>query len=309
MNWRTRTVAAGSLVVLMAGATVAWAQVARFTENWNASTSLFFNFFTPGRSTVTSNVNDPAAEDGKVVRLELAARSSPGPRNGPAVESKSTEFQYGTFTTRLRTADCSAQPKAGVVSGFFTFFNDNVTDTNGNGLPDNSEIDIEWLCAKPWEIYLTMWTDFRESDSAQRRVLRFIDLRTGEIKRTCFFQAFGFQNCVDLTGNPNEGQPSIITPIPNYQPDKLFYEYGFTWTADRVVWWIVNPATARPIILWDYRNATRIPDNPAQYITNVWHSTGFIPPDMPSAKMRPRVAIPQLIDWTEYDPLAIFPSP
>ena len=298
MTWK-RSYNAAILFVVVAGATAVRAAPATFTENWNSNASAQFDLIRANRTSATANVADSTASDGKMTRLDLGRRTSAGPNAGAAIHSKDGTFQYGTYTTRLKTADCSAQPSAGVVSGFFTYFNDGVTDVNDNGLPDNSEIDIEWLCAKPQEIYLTMWTDYRDSDAAHKRVMRYIDLSTGTIKKTCYFEAFGFSNCQDLSGK--EAQPATIPAMPDYQPHKQYYEYGFTWSATRVVWWIVAPS-GQKIVLWDYQGRPdRIPTNPAQYMTNVWHSPGWTPPSMPSAKQAPRTTISQFVDWTAFD--------
>jgi hypothetical protein len=304
MNWRTRTLAASSLAVLTAGASNVRAQVASFTEEWQDITSPFFVLQPRPRNTITVVPDAAQANDG-VLEMRLGARPGVGPGNGAQIVSTS-DFLYGTFTSRLKTADCSAQPNAGVVTGFFTFFNDG-TDTadDFNTLPDNSEIDMEWLCAAPHEIYLTMWTDFDEATSAQRRVLRYIDLRAGTIRRQCYFEEFGFSNCEPLT--PPESQPPTIPPISNYAPHLNYYTYGFTWAPDHVRWWI--EVDGQQITLWDYREdpahtsldrRNRIPDIAAKYLTNIWHTTSFLPLGRNQAKQKPRVPISQFIDWTAY---------
>jgi beta-glucanase (GH16 family) len=307
MNWRTRTLAASSLFVLMAGARSVWAQ-SSFTEHWSMDSSPHFTFDTPGQSTITSNFQNTGQ-----LRLQLPARSSVGPGAGPEIISN-LSFRYGTFTTRLKTADCSAQPNAGVVTGFFTFFTGPDSNTDQNNLPQNSEIDMEWLCAAPHEIYLTMWTDFDEATSEQRRVLRYIDLRAGVIRRECYFERFGFSNCLPLSSV--EAQP-VDTPqqdnipaILDYAPHEKFYTYGFTWAENCVRWWIA-PDGRPEITLWNYcedrtnpeftaDRIDRIPDLPAKYLTNIWHTTTFLPLGRNQARQKPRIPISQFIDWTAY---------
>jgi hypothetical protein len=294
-----RSYAAATTLALVAIATAVRAAPISFLGNWNTADSEEFEFISNRTALATPNVADATASDGKALRLELRRRAGVGPNAGAAVHSVDDTFHYGTYTTRLKTADCTRQPNAGVISGFFTYFNDGVTDTNRNGIPDNSEIDIEWLCAKPHEIYLTMWTDYRDADAAQKRVMRYIDLKAGTIKRTCYFEAFGFSNCKDLSGN--ESKPSTIPAVPDYAPHQQYYEYGFAWSATRVVWWIVLP-NGQKITLWDYEGpASRIPTNPAQYMTNIWHSNSWTPPDMGSASQRPRTTISQFVDWTRFE--------
>ena len=160
-----------------------------------------------------------------------------------------------------------------------------------------------------------MWTDFDEATSAQRRVLRYIDLRAGVIRRECYFEQFGFSNCLPLS--PVEAQP-VDTPqqdnipaMPGYAPHLDYYTYGFTWAPDHVRWFIVVGGTE--ITLWDYREdpahptadrRNRIPDVAASYRTNIWHTTSFLPLGRSNARQKPRIPISQYIDWTDYQPLA-----
>jgi hypothetical protein len=183
-----------------------------------------------------------------------------------------------------------------VVTGFFTFFN-NGSDATGCGLPDNSEIDFEWLCAEPHVVHLTMWTNFRETDDAHRKVFREIDLAAGIIRRTCYDEVWGSYQ--PLSGV--EAQPASIQPIPGYNSGTAYYEYGFTWALDRVTWWIVRPDTGLPMILWDYRGpAARITSRPAQIMTNVWHTNTWAPDDVPGAIQKPTVPITAFVDWTRF---------
>jgi hypothetical protein len=319
MNRRTRTFAASSLAVLMAGATAVWAQEAiTITADW-AGVSQHFAFFTTGGTATPGVINESA----RVLQMQLRARPRVGPNAGVSIRSafpldpndptkpgdpeKPRLLHYGTYSSRLKTADCSAQPNAGVVTGLFTFFNDE-KDHDGDGLIDNSEIDFEWLCAKPEEVYLTMWTDFHEPTGAQQRVLRYINLKTGTIIRRCYFEEFGFANCDELDDDPGEDEPAEIPKIADYEPHKKFYTYGFTWSEKQVVWWIVDPSnSSNKLVLWNYTREDRIPKLPSQFMTNIWHSTGFFPLGMPTAKQKPRVPISQFIDLTMYEPKQTFP--
>ncbi len=285
---------AGLLLILLVGVTVTQALGTTFTENWAASTSPYFSFHS-GKNKVTSNVTDADASDGKVLKMTLAARPRPGAGNGPEIQSRDT-YQYGTYSTRLKAANCSAQPKAGVVTGFFTYFN-NGTDTTGDGLPDNSEIDFEWLCAEPQVVYITMWTDYRGSDDAHKKVFREIDLSTGTIRKTCYDEVWGV--CQPLSGA--ESQPTSIQAIPGYNSGTAYYEYGFDWMPNRVVWWMIRPDTGQKMILWDYQGpAARITTVPAYYMTNVWHTNNWAPDAVPDAIQKPLIAINAFVDWTKF---------
>jgi beta-glucanase (GH16 family) len=215
------------------------------------------------------------------------------------VEAQSQEFyQYGVFSSRLRSANCEGQTNAGVVTGFFTYFNDG-NDHNGDDLADNSEIDFEWLCAAPEFVYMTMWTDYRGSDEAHKRVTRLVNLRTGAIEHTCYGQTF--DDCEPLTGAA--AQPSELDPMPDFDPTHQYYEYGFEWQPDHVTWWLRKEAEDVPIVLWDYRGpADRIPSLAAYYNTNVWHTSNWPPPGYPDAVETPTASVSAWVDWTRYSP-------
>ena len=293
MNWLIWCVALG---ILGLAAAVGVAIAAGLVENWDAATSDSFELSAPGQSLITANASDPPAEDGKVLELRLAAGSAPGPGNGPEAQTLD-RFGYGTYSTRLKTADCSGQPKAGVVSGYFVYFNDG-QDPNGDGVPDNVEIDFEWLCAEPQVVYLTMWTDYRDSDEAQKRVARAINLQSGTILFTCYFEAFGA--CQSLSGAEN--QPATITAIPGYDSSQEYIVYGLDWLSNGVTWWMMDPATKQKVILWDYHNQERIPPAPAYYFTNLWHTANWTPDGMPEATQSPTVPVSTWVDWTRFEP-------
>lgn len=269
---------------------------AGWVENWDVMTSPYFIQIAPGESLIFPNVSDAQAQDGKSLELRLAAGSHPGPGGGPEIETNK-QIGYGTYATRLKTADCSGQPNAGVVTGYFVYFNDG-SDANGNGLPDNVEIDFEWLCAEPQTIYLTMWTDYRDSDEAHKRVGRAINLQSGEILYSCYFESFGA--CQPLSGIEN--QPTTLAARPAYASDSAYYVYGFDWSADRVTWWMKDPTSGQRIVLWDYQGSTRIPPAPAYYMTNVWHTAGWTPPGNPAATEQPTAPVSIWVDWTRYEP-------
>lgn len=283
----------GVLVLALTGVPAS-AQSSTFTEVWRSAGSPHFDTYAGAGSSATSGVSVDGATDGEALRLRLAARPDENPGGGAAAESED-RFLYGTFESRLRTANCAAQPMAGVVTGqLFTYFN-NGTDGNDNGLPDNSEIDFETLCAQPEVVYLTIWTDYRAADSAQRRVMRAVNLRTGSVLATCFFEAFGWDNCQPLSGG--ESSPADIPAVPGFDSATTFYVYGFTWSATRVTYWIkVNGSR---ITLWDYQGPRhRIPHVAAYCLQNVWHTASWSPINEPDAVERPQTYMSAWIDWT-----------
>ena len=288
----------GALLALWSG--YGWARTtdANLVENWDADASANFSLLSPGQSQALSNVSDAQADDQKVLQLKLAAGAGPGPGSGPEAETNIT-YGYGLYKARLKTADCSGQPQAGVVTGYFVYFNDG-QDYNGDGLPDNTEIDFEWLCAAPQVIYLTMWTDYRDSDEAHKRVARQINLATGEIAYTCYFE--NYSDCLALTGAAD--YPAAIAAMPGYDSSAAYYEYGFYWSAGQVAWWLIDPATHKTIMLWDYQGlAARIPNPPAYYMVNVWHTAAWTPDGLPGAIQSPSSAVSGYVDWLRFSPL------
>ena len=267
-----------------------------WVEEWSNATAPRFYTRGDAPSSVQLDVVDPAARDSSALSLTLGANPKPRPLGGAEVGTN-TRLGFGTFASRLRTAVCTGQSDAGVVTGLFTYFNDG-KDTTGDGLPDNSEIDFEWLCAEPQTIYLTMWTDYRDNDGAQKRVGRAINLATGTILYTCYYTAFG--DCTEtLTGV--EATPGTISALAGYDSSSSYYEYGFDWKAERVVWWMTNPTTGARIVLWDYRGpSARITQIPAAFLTNVWHTTDWPPEGKPNAVQAPTEEVTVGVDWTSY---------
>lgn len=287
----------GAAVMVLGTQAVARVLPGSWQENWDSDSPAQFLLLAPGDSEAHSNSSDPQAEDGKALELVLAAGSAAGPGNGPEIETLSTR-EYGTYSTRLKIADCSAQPNAGVVTGYFIYFNDG-SDADGDGLADNTEIDFEWLCAEPQTVYLTMWTDYRDSDEAHQRVGRAINLQSGEIEYSCYFEAFG--DCQRLSGIEN--QPESVAAMPTYDSSAGYAVYGFQWTRRRVTWWMENPATGQRVILWDYQGLERIPDHVAYFMTNVWHTATWTPPGLPGAVEAPNAPLSGRVDWTRFEPL------
>jgi hypothetical protein len=292
-----RKICTGVLLAWAATAGIAGAQGTVFNEQWTGATSPYFNFLPNGGSTITSGVSDSGATDGKVVQLTLPAFANASPNGGPNLQSP-TLYKFGTYEARYKAADCSAQPSTGAISGFFTYVNDG-TDTNGNGIADNSEIDFEILCAEPNVIWLTQWTDFQSSPLAMKRIYRELDLASGTIRQTCYSEGYG--TCTqDLTGSATEGSPSTLTPLPGFNSGKAYYTYGFTWLTNRVTWYIINPANNQKIILWDYAGpTTRITQRAAYYMFNLWHTNNWSPPGM-GATAAPNPALNMYIDMASY---------
>jgi beta-glucanase (GH16 family) len=144
------------------------------------------------------------------------------------------------------------QPNAGAVVGYFTYHMDSI-----QGL---SEIDIEWLIADPSILYIGTWTG---RDGKLQRIGRTIDLAKGSIFYTISKVNYN-EAPTALTGM--QDQPETIPAITGFDASSKFYTYGFDWYRDRLRWWIIDPVTAKKIVLWDYQGSqVGIPQNQTEY--------------------------------------------
>jgi hypothetical protein len=227
---------------------------------------------------ITFGVTDPAASDAAAGALLFPGDARPeaadrvGPGFATELDSK-RRFLYGTFRTRVKLATCA--PHEDVVNGFFTYFNDG-SDANGNGIPDNSELDVEILCGTPSLISLSSWTDY--SDARFIKLSRVVDLATGE-----YFES------------PSDHEYGLVRKgsLPEFR------HLGFEWRATRVRFFIV--LDGREIELWNMTDPRYVPQRPSALLFNVWHPRAhwFGPAanqdaDYPSQNAEMR------IDWVRY---------
>lgn len=263
-----------------------------FEEGFKRADSPWFEYRNRGESSIKS--------DKGLVTLVLPKGAMASPNQAPQLQ---TPFLcgYGYYAARLRTADNNGQDLLGAVTGLFTYFNDGRQDTGGIGVPDNSEIDFEWLSARPEEIIMSVWSKYRDSDGVQCRVSRMVNLRTGRIIWTRIFSNFGYDQSTPL---PQEyAQPVLIPSWPDYDPSRRFYTYGFIWKPDHVSWWIENPANGKTVVLWDYRARDgTIPVIPAQFMANIWHTPVWTPEGLPAAVEPPRAPVTIDIEWMRFKP-------
>lgn len=263
-----------------------------FREEFTGGQSPWFEYRNRGQSVISCGVGGAT--------LVLPENPLPFPDESPQLQ---TPFlcAYGTYEARLKAAGSERQRNAGVVTGLFTYANDGVTDTGATGVPDNSEIDFEWLAAKPDEIILSVWTKYRACDGEQRRATRIINLAEGKFLHTRSYENFGLARARDLSGKENV--PETVRAIPGYDASSHFHTYGFEWRADRVIWWIEHPDDGKRIILWDYSGAAQgVPANPARFMANVWHTPSWAPDGMPDAIERPKFPVSIGIEWMKYTP-------
>ncbi|MDG9701326.1 glycoside hydrolase family 16 protein [Streptomyces sp. DH37] len=272
------------------------AAAAPVTEHWTGDSPYFSRTSAPGGT--VGVVSMDGTTDGRALRLRLGARPGVGPGNGVEISSNQSTYRYGTYGTRIRTADCTGQGRLGVVTGTFTYSTDH-SDANGNGLPDNDEIDIEVLCAQPHVVWLTIWTDYDGSVAPGqpipvRKISRAIDMRTGKVLHNCYMVRLGGDCQTEL---PGENSPASVTPVPGFNSSTQFHTFMFDWQPDSVTFW-THDADGRRNVLWDYRGpASRIPDKPSAFMQNVWHTNQWDPLDGP-AREQPQVAISAHVDST-----------
>ncbi|HEY2775216.1 MAG TPA: glycoside hydrolase family 16 protein [Candidatus Binatia bacterium] len=216
----------------------------------------------PG-SAVSSPVADTEALDGNVLELVYPGGTSPddsGPAFATELESASP-LGYGTFRARLRTPKASRA--TGLVSAFFTYFNDGA-DHDGDGIIDNDEIDIEILANEPSSIYLTVWTDYTD-DSNFHKTTRKVDVRSGRVWQT----PPGGESSYDLVETDPLGWSSRT-----FRSWKAFATYQFVWSAGSVEYSIDLEDGTGPHVLWTLAGDpdVTIPSQPAPVFFNLWHN-------------------------------------
>ena len=262
------------------------------TQGWAATSAPADYLLAPrGSSTVQPGRAADGALDGKAVALTIPAGAGATPDNAAEVESRRT-FRSGTFSSRVRTPDCSGQRTTGAVTGMFTYGNDG-RDHDGDGIVDNSELDVEILCAAPQELNLTIWTDYNDSDGAQRRVTRVVDLRAGRVVSTGYCTDFS-GDCRPLSGA--EATPASVAAVPGFDSSAAFHDYRIDWSPDRVVFTVT--VDGRDVVLWDYRGPTdRIPQGASSYLVNLWHTDDWSPTGL-TARGAPTAPLTALVDST-----------
>jgi hypothetical protein len=259
-------------------------------ENWRGYSGPFHKTHSIGKLTV---VADSGATDGRSLQLRLPARPGVGPRQGVEIAGNNLAFRYGTFGTRMKTANCAGQDRLGVVTGFLTYALD-ISDSNGNGLADNHEVDVEILCAQPEVIWMSLYTDYDERTDVPRKISRAVNLGTGQVLHNCYRKSWeGI--CEPLL--PGENNPASVTPVPGFNSAEQYTSYSFTWQSNRVRFY-ASDAKDGQILLWDYQGpVSRIPQKPAMFLQNVWHTGNWDPLNGP-ARNQPQVPMSAFLDST-----------
>lgn len=262
-----------------------------FREDFDTAMPKYFTYASGGnRAGFTRSFGVPSAiEKGtKVMSFKIDPADPAGAGRGPEIISNDFTH-FGKYSARLKVPDARKdQPNVGAVVGYFTYHMDDVA-----GL---SEIDFEWLIADPTVIYVGTWTG---PQNALKRIGRTINMANGTIYETTYRE--GHQGArTPLTGLQN--QPEKITPIEGYDASSEFYTYGFDWHAEHLRWWMLHPATADTVVLWDYRGSQLgIPQNESKYRLNFWHTKDWSVVTNPNSLEKPVKPFELEVDWMRYE--------
>jgi len=265
----------------------------RFFEDFKKRSSKYFQHNFKGKEAELRyefGKESPTEPETNIVSFRINPNDPAGAGKGPEIISKHFTH-FGTYAARLKVPDVSGiQPNVGAVVGYFTY--------NMEKEPGLSEIDFEWLIADPEIIYVGTWTGPRGD---LRRIGRAVNMAKGIIYNTEYRESkSGVRN--ELTGLQN--QPETIPQIEGYNASTQFYTYGFDWYPDRIRWWLIHPATADTIVLWDYKGSqVGIPTNRTRYRFNFWHTNNWPVETNPKSIEKPLNNYELEIDWMSYDPL------
>ena len=262
----------------------------RFIENFDGSASEYFNAKlkeSEPDNRYVQGVNSKSEKGTTVMVLRIDPEAPVEPINGTEIISKNFTH-FGSYSARLKIPDVSdIQPDVGAVVGYFTYSMDNDGSL--------SEIDFEWLIADPEIIYIGTWTGW---EGNLLRTGRTINLAEGVIyNNSLFYDGTHFP----LKGKAN--MPETIQPIENYNAASQFYTYGFDWHPDSIRWWMLHPATADTIVLWNYSGSIYgIPEKPSHYRLNFWHTDEWAVETRPNSVERPLYPYELEVDWMSYYP-------
>jgi hypothetical protein len=261
-----------------------------FVENFSDSTLTYFRYGSTGNKTdfkYKIGVNSSTESDTKILSFKLDPKESAGAGRGPEIISKDFTH-FGSYAARLKVPDArDVQPNVGAVVGYFTYHVDSIS-----GL---SEIDFEWLLADPRIIYVGTWTGH---SGELRRVGRTINMAEGIIYETSYRENHSGVR-TPLTGM--QDQPETIEAIPDFDASSGFYTYGFDWYPDRILWWMLHPASGEKIVLWDYQGTINgIPQHRSRYRMNFWHTKDWSVETNPLSTEKPQHPYELEVDWMSY---------
>ncbi len=264
-----------------------------FRDDFNGAALTYFRYGSTGNKSPfkwQSGVPSTTDSGAHVLLFKIDPADSAGAGIGPEIISNQPTY-FGRYSARLKVPHVKdIQPNTGAVSGYFTYYMDSVY-----GL---SEIDFEWLVADPTIVYIGTWTGF---EGHLQRIGRTINLATGTIYSTISKEGYAGAETT-LSGAQNE--PLSLPAISGYDASLQFYTYGFDWQRDRLTWWMLNPATGKKLVLWDYHGSqTGIPQHPSFYRMNFWHTNNWAVETNKNAVEKPAHPYPLEVDWMQYKPV------
>jgi hypothetical protein len=265
----------------------------RFFEDFSRSSSKYFQANVKGVGTdlrYEFGIESPTEPGTKIVSFRIDPEDPAGAGKGPEIVSKKFTH-FGTYAARLKVpAVTEIQPNAGAVVGYFTYHMESD--------PGLSEIDFEWLVADPEIIYVGTWTG---QHGDLRRIGRAVNMAKGVIYNTEYREdKSGIRK--PLTGM--QSQPENIPAIADYNASSQFYTYGFDWHPDRIRWWMIHPASADTVVLWNYSGSqVGIPVNRTHYRLNFWHTNNWPVETNPNSIEKPLHNYELEIDWMSYNPI------
>ena len=239
------------------GGTPTWSTELGAGDEWEVQTVV-------DGASVAFGARNAAAGDGLVAELRFPGQPGPagtfnvGPKLATQIATRRL-FLDGTFRARLEFATCA--PGEEIASAFFLFVYSGA-DANGNGLPDNPELDFQVLCDAPSFVVLTAWSDYAEATpSAPERffkVSRAVDLATGDVYEAPSETTRAFAR----TGNAPELARGSFVPGG-------FYEVGIDWKPDAVRFFIILDGTE--LTLYTVTDPRYVPTVAMQLMLNLWH--------------------------------------
>lgn len=266
--------------------------VDHFTTSTNATWSVKDPY-----GTVTFAATDTLASDQKIAKITFTGgqTDAAGPGNSTEIYTKSL-LGFGMYRARFNFVKCATGED--LTSGIFVYSrggSDGLpVDSNGNGIKDNNEIDIELWCGNSKKLYMTTWTDYQDIAATEtqpaytiiKKVSRVIDLSTGKAYET----PAGKEGTYDVDYKTvKETIPEMV--LPTLATDDAYYEMGFEWHSNSLRYFIV--LNGKEVTLWNYTDTTYIPQNKVKMMFNVWY------PDW-SGKAYPASDQSLKVDWFKY---------
>jgi len=208
-----------------------------------------------------------------------------GPTNGANIQNSARlttpTYTYGTYKGRIKAASCKYSllgllDNENIITGYF-IYREGPDDSDGDGIRDHSEIDVEILGEEPTKVYMTIWSGY-ESWEKHKRVERKIDMPSGTVE---LYEKHYYDH---ESQYPNKMKKEILSPdnsqssknarkISGFDATKNYYDYEFKWTSNSIEYYIDGKK------VWTWNNCTattpgcvQIPTLSAYYMFNVWYA-------------------------------------